>query len=119
MRHGVSDPADASAAANRVFLQMLRTETRPNASHAGELTASDLLASFAGVRGPDLRDPASVHKRRPLASWGHPTHTRWRNARRESIPAWPAAVQPDGAPNLAIGVTTAWSANAPPAQPGA
>jgi hypothetical protein len=98
---------------------MLRTESHDNAFLERKLTASQLLARFAGVRGPDLRDPASVHKRRPLASWGLPTHTRWRNARRGLTRSQPAGVQAIGPPKLAIGVTTAWSANSPPAQLGA
>ena len=98
---------------------MLRTETRNTAFLEHELTAGRLLASFAGVRGPDLGDPASVHKRRPLASWGLLTHTRWRRARRELTLGPSTAVPADAAPKTAIGVTTAWSANAAPAQPGA
>lgn len=76
------------------------------------------MARFSGVRGPNLRDPASVHTRRPLASWGLLTHARWRKARRESASGRPAAVIAVGAPKKAIGVTAAWSANSPPALPG-
>ena len=98
---------------------MLRTEPPDDAFVADMLTASQLLARFAGVGGPDLHDPASVHQRRPLASWGLPTFARWRKLRRESSSGRPASIVAVGAPKLAIGVTTAWSANAPPAQPGA
>lgn len=94
---------------------MLRTEPHDNDFLVGKLTASQLLARFAGVRGPDLRDPASVRKPRPLASWGLPTYTRWRKARHASTSGRPTAVKAVGTPQLAIGVTTAWSANAPPA----
>jgi hypothetical protein len=54
---------------------MLRTEPHDNDFLVGKLTASQLLARFAGVGGPDLHDPASVHKRGPLASWDYP-HSR-------------------------------------------
>jgi hypothetical protein len=94
---------------------MLGTESPDDAFLADRLTASQLLARFAGVRGPNLRDPASVHKRRPLASWGLPTHARWRKLQRESSSGRPASVIAVGAPKLEIGVTTAWSANSPPA----
>jgi hypothetical protein len=98
---------------------MLRSEPRDDVYFEHELTAGQLLARFSGVRGPDLRDPVSVHKRRPLASWGLPTHARWRTLRRELSSGQPAPVIAVGALKRQIGVTTAWFANAPPAQSGA
>jgi hypothetical protein len=98
---------------------MLLPGPHDTAYPAGPLTASQLLARFSDVRGPDLREPGSVHKRRPLASWGLPTYARWRKVRRESTSCQPATVPGGGTSKLAIGVTTAWSANSPPAQPGA
>ena len=98
---------------------MLLPEPHHTAYLAGKLTASQLLARFSDIRGPDLRDPGSVHRRRPLASWGLPTYARWRKVRRESTSRQPAMVPAGSTPKLAIGVTTAWSANSPPAQSGA
>ena len=98
---------------------MLRPGPHDTAYLAGTLTASQLLARFSDVRGPDLREPGSVHTRRPLASWGLPTYERWRKVRRASTSCQPATVPAGSTPKLAIGVTTAWSANSPPAQSGA
>jgi hypothetical protein len=54
---------------------MLRSKPRDNVFFEHELTAGQLLARFSGVRGPDLRDPVSVHKRRPWRR-GDYRHTR-------------------------------------------
>jgi hypothetical protein len=91
--------------------------TRDKAVLEDTLTASELLAKFGGIPGPDLRDPRSIHKRRRLASVGLPTYAR--AARRGSCCNCVAVTRVDGAPKSTIGVATVWSANAPPAQPGA
>jgi hypothetical protein len=98
---------------------MLLTEPGDNAFLEHELTASQLLARFQAFVGRICATLPALHERRPLASWGLPTHARWRKARRESASGRPAAVPAVRTPKLAIGVTTAWSASAPPAQSGA
>lgn len=98
---------------------MLRTEPCDNVFLEDQLTASQLLASFSGVRGPDLRERSSVHMRCSLASWGLLAYARWRKAWRKSTPRQRAVVPAVVTARRAVGVTTAWPANAPPAQPGA
>jgi hypothetical protein len=84
------------------------------------LLARELFAAFGGVPGPDLSDPRSAYKPRRLARCGTPTHDAARAVRRRGVCGKLSAATPgDAAPHDAIGITTHWSANGPPAAPGA
>ncbi len=84
------------------------------------LTAARLLGAWANVPGPDLSDPCSSYRRPTgLALRGTPTYRRHRAARGRPAFRPGALDRGDAAPHETAGLTTVWSANAPPAGLGA
>lgn len=82
--------------------------------------ALEFFATFGGVPGPDLSDPLSTFQVRRLSRFGTPTHDAARSARRRGVRCQlsPATLR-DAAPHDEVGALTLWSANGPPASPGA
>jgi hypothetical protein len=85
-----------------------------------EFSALELIYAWGAVPGPDLRDPRSVFKRRPLAVRGTRVYRNARTIGRAAAcrPHATACID-DAKPRESVGAITVWSANAPPTPLGA
>jgi hypothetical protein len=89
----------------------------PHADHfeTSPLSALELLQRWSSINGPDLGSTAAFVLPGTLALRRQPIHSRYRKARRTSARLPRHAATLDGSPHESVGVTTVWSANAPPA----
>jgi hypothetical protein len=83
------------------------------------LSALELLKCWAGIHGPDPRTERRNRRRGTLGLYGLPTYRRHHEARRRTALNARCKDRADGGPHDMVGVTTVWSANAPPALPSA
>ncbi len=83
------------------------------------LSALELLTRWAAIHGPDPRAQPGNRRGGTLGLYGLPTYWRHHEAGRRAAPSSRRPDRADGRPHETVGVTTAWSANAPPALPGA
>jgi hypothetical protein len=82
------------------------------------LSASELLKCWAGIHGPDPRTERR-NRRGTLGLYRLPTYRRHHEALRRTGLSARCNDRADGGPHDMVGVTTVWSANAPPALPSA
>ena len=83
------------------------------------VSALELLERWAGICGPDPRTERRNTRRGTLGLCRRPIYRRHHKARRRTAPAATCVARADRGLRDTIGVTTVWSANAPPALPSA
>jgi hypothetical protein len=83
------------------------------------LSALELLKRWAGIHGPDPRIERGNCRRGTLGLCRLTTYHRHQQAGRRATPRAGREDRADGRPHETVGVTTGWSANAPPALPSA
>ncbi len=83
------------------------------------VSALELLERWASIRGPDPRTERRNRRCGTLGLHQRPTYRRHHEARREAAPAARCVGRANRGLRDTIGVTTVWSANAPPALPSA
>lgn len=83
------------------------------------LSALDMLRCWAGIHGPDPRTDRRDRRRGTLGLHRLRTYRRHHDARRRAAPGARSEDRVGGDPHDMVGVTTVWSANAPPGLPSA
>jgi len=82
-------------------------------------SALEMLRRWASIHGPDPRTKRGNSRRGTLGLYRLPTYRRHDETGRSTAPSNRYNDRANAGPHDAVGVTTIWSANAPPGLPSA